>query len=74
MNNETDEDEIPLPEEGIDLKDILESVEIDFINKALKKAKGNRKKAAKLLGLNRTTLVEKIKKKGIKWAAEKSKD
>jgi len=31
----------------------------------LEQTRGNKNKAAQLLGLNRTTLLEKIKKKGI---------
>jgi DNA-binding NtrC family response regulator len=48
---------------GIDLKGILSEVENQLINEALQKAGGIKNKAAKLLGLNRTTLVEKLKKK-----------
>ena len=53
---------VELPEEGIDLAGYLASVERDLIHRALERMKGNRNKAAALLGLKRTTLVEKLKR------------
>jgi len=41
-----------------------------LISSALTQTNGNKKAAAKLLGLNRTTLVEKIKKKGLESKIE----
>lgn len=49
-------------DEGIDLKDYLIQMEIIFIKKALRKHKGVVARAAKQLGLRRTTLVEKMKR------------
>ncbi|HTE55985.1 MAG TPA: sigma 54-interacting transcriptional regulator [Kofleriaceae bacterium] len=46
----------------LDLKKALDRVEKQFIEKALERTKGNRTEAAALLGLNRTTLVEKLRK------------
>ena len=54
-----------LPEEGIDLKDFLARTEIQMIEDALDRTGGIVAKAAELLGLGRTTLVEKMKKLGI---------
>jgi DNA-binding NtrC family response regulator len=51
--------------DGIDLKKTLDDLENKLIMEALHKANGVRAKAAQLLGLNRTTLVEKIKKKNL---------
>ena len=51
-----------LPEEGIDLKDFLARTEIQMIEDALDRTGGVVAKAAELLGLGRTTLVEKMKK------------
>jgi len=48
----------------IDLRTALESLERTLIHRALKRAQGNRTEAAALLGLNRTTLVEKLRKYG----------
>ncbi len=55
-----------IPETGLDFNDTINCFENDLILKALKKTKWNRNQAAKLLKLNRTTLLEKIKKKGLK--------
>jgi DNA-binding NtrC family response regulator len=44
---------------------LVDDFETSLINTALEKTGGNKKAAAKLLNLNRTTLVEKIKKKGL---------
>ena len=52
-------------DEGVDLNGLIDQLEIRMIKLALTKAGGNKNKAAGLLGLKRTTLVEKIKKKGI---------
>ena len=49
-------------EGNLDLKKALDRVEKHFIEKALERTKGNRTEAAALLGLNRTTLVEKMRK------------
>ncbi len=56
---------VELPEQGIDLVRFLEETEVRLIDQALARAAGNRTQAAKLLGLNRTTLVEKLKRRGI---------
>ena len=55
-----------IPESGLDFNDIVNGFENELILKALKKTMWNRNQAAKLLKLNRTTLLEKIKKKGLK--------
>ena len=54
-----------LPESGIDFNQVVEDFENSLIVEALKRTRGNKKAAAELLQLNRTTLVEKIKKKGL---------
>jgi len=53
-----------LPEEGIDLREALESFESSLIRQALERVGWNKNRAAALLQMNRTTLVEKLKKKG----------
>jgi DNA-binding NtrC family response regulator len=52
-----------LPSDGTDLRAILESVEDRMIAEALERTSGNKNRAAELLGLNRTTLVEKLRRK-----------
>ncbi|HET7502731.1 MAG TPA: sigma 54-interacting transcriptional regulator [Kofleriaceae bacterium] len=51
-----------LGDSSLDLRSALESLERKLIDRALQKAGGNRTEAAALLGLNRTTLVEKLRK------------
>lgn len=53
---------IQLPDEGIDLKKLMLEFEENFLRLALKKSSGNKNKAAQLLGINRTTLIEKLKR------------
>lgn len=47
---------------GFDLKQHMVEIEISFIKQALEKANGVVSQAALLLGIRRTTLIEKIKK------------
>ena len=54
-----------LPATGVDLKELIERFEGELVRQALDRTGGNRTKAAALLGLNRTTLVEKLKKLGL---------
>ena len=58
--------DIFLSDDGIGLKKAVEDFERQLILQALEKTNWVKKKAASLLGLNRTTLVEKIKKLNIK--------
>ena len=51
-----------LPEQGMDLKEYLNEMEVDLIQQALKECKGVVAHAAKLLNMRRTTLVEKLRK------------
>jgi transcriptional regulator with GAF, ATPase, and Fis domain len=54
-----------LPAEGVD----LESLERDYVKEALKKARFNKSKAAKLLGLTRAQLYSRIEKYGLEGAS-----
>jgi DNA-binding NtrC family response regulator len=56
-----------LSKEGIDLNLMLDEIENSMIIQALQMSKGVKSKAASLLGLNRTTLIEKMKKKAIEF-------
>ena len=58
--------QMAIPEKGINLKSIVNSIESTLIEQALKKTRGNKQRASKLLGINRTTLIEKMKKKGMR--------
>ena len=54
-----------LPEEGLDLKDHLADIEVGLIRQALDVTGGVVAHAAKLLRMQRTTLVEKLRKYGL---------
>lgn len=58
--------EFDIPTEGIDFNTAVDQFENRLILQALEKTGWNRNQAAILLRLNRTTLVEKIKKKGLR--------
>ena len=50
---------------GIEFNEVVGQLETDLILQALEQTHWNKNRAAGLLGLNRTTLLEKIKKKGL---------
>jgi DNA-binding NtrC family response regulator len=54
-----------LPEDGIDFNAVISDFENKLLLQALEKSNWVKNKAAKLLKLNRTTLVEKLKKKDL---------
>ena len=54
-----------LPDEGLDLREHLLSIERRLIEQALERSHGTVAHAARLLNLRRTTLVEKLRKLGI---------
>ncbi len=60
---------VPLPDSGINLRRAVESFENKLIQQALERTGWNKKQAALLLGINRTTLVEMLKRKRIERAA-----
>jgi len=51
-----------LPPEGLSLKERLADIERDLIQQALERTEGNVSQTARLLNLQRTTLIEKIQK------------
>lgn len=59
---------VDLPELGLDFNEAVNTFENELILQALQKTDGNKNKAAGLLNLNRTTLVEKLKRKGLRIA------
>lgn len=54
-----------LPETAPTLKEAVEDLEIRMVEEALEKTKGNRSTSAKLLGLSRQGLINKIRKYGL---------
>ncbi len=59
---------LPWQKEGVDFNALISDFEDRLIVQAMTVADGNKKEAARLLGLKRTTLIEKIKKKGLEAA------
>jgi DNA-binding NtrC family response regulator len=56
-----------LPEEGIDLEALLRRLQKSLIEQARDRAGGNKARAAALLQLNRTTLIDRIRRLGVDW-------
>ena len=54
-----------LPEQGLDLREHLLTIERQLIEQALQRSRGTVAQAARLLNLRRTTLVEKMRKLGM---------
>jgi DNA-binding NtrC family response regulator len=52
---------IPVPDQGLDFERTVGSIELNLLEQALKKTGGNKKLAAEMLGLKRTTLAAKLK-------------
>jgi DNA-binding NtrC family response regulator len=59
-----------MPDEGINFDAVVTSVERDLLLQSLAKAGGNKMRAAQLLGMKRTTFVEKLKRLGVEWDKE----
>jgi transcriptional regulator with PAS, ATPase and Fis domain len=54
-----------LPTSGLDLKVIVEAFENHLVDQALARTGNNKNRASELLQMNRTTLVEKLRKRGM---------
>ncbi|MEE2672373.1 MAG: sigma-54 dependent transcriptional regulator [Myxococcota bacterium] len=54
-----------VPASGLDFNDVVDQLEVDLILQALEHTHWNKNRAAQLLGLNRTTLEGKIRKRGL---------
>ena len=53
---------LDLPQQGVDLPALVAQIEKEMIGRALARTENNKGAAARLLGLKRTTLVEKLKR------------
>ena len=51
-----------LPDDGLDFETYISGVELALIRRSLERTQGNKRQAAKLLKLKRTTLIEKLKR------------
>lgn len=56
---------VDFPEEGVQLKERMLEIERSLIKEALLRSEGNVSKSARLLSVQRTTLIEKINKFGL---------
>jgi len=63
---------VALPPSGVDYEALVSAFEEDLIVRALDSTGWNKNRAAQLLNLKRTTLVEKIRSKGIAAPEERS--
>jgi DNA-binding NtrC family response regulator len=54
--------DVDIPADGLDFDDMVQTFERRLLSKALDRTHGVKSKAAELLHMNRTTLVEKVKK------------
>lgn len=54
-----------LPNNGLNLKNIVDAFENHLIDQALARTANNKNRASELLMMNRTTLVEKLRKRGM---------
>jgi DNA-binding NtrC family response regulator len=52
---------IPVPDQGLDFESIIGQIELSLLEQALRKTNGNKKQAAEMLRLKRTTLSAKLK-------------
>jgi len=59
-----------MPEGGVNFDAVVTEVERDLLVQSLARAGGNKMRAAQLLGMKRTTFVEKLKRLGIGWEKE----
>ncbi|MBI4952603.1 MAG: sigma-54-dependent Fis family transcriptional regulator [Myxococcales bacterium] len=55
-----------LPDAGVDLRAVVDAYERTLLLQALERTQWNKNRAAQLLGLNRTTLVEMVKRKNLR--------
>jgi DNA-binding NtrC family response regulator len=58
----SDTSEVWFPDDGLDFARYIETVELSLIRRSLERTQGNKRQAAKLLNLKRTTLIEKLKR------------
>lgn len=63
-----------LPQSGLDLKEIVAAFENHLVDQALARTNGNKNRASELLKMNRTTLVEKLRKRGMITPIAKERD
>ncbi|MBN2319551.1 MAG: sigma-54-dependent Fis family transcriptional regulator [Acidobacteria bacterium] len=63
---------IDIPDNGLDFNTMISDLEKQLILQSLQVARGNKKRAASLLQLKRTTFVEKLRRMGVESSAGES--
>ena len=63
-----------IPDDGIYLTTVLSKIEHELITRCLEKTGGNKRQAARLLHLSRTTLIDKLNRLGQAKVTEKPAD
>jgi DNA-binding NtrC family response regulator len=56
---------IPIPDEGVDFTSVVSQLERDLILRCLERTNGNKRQAARLLQLSRTTFIDKMQRLNI---------
>ena len=54
--------DLPIPDEGVEMERLVSDFEHNLIRRALERTHGNKRQAADLLHVKRTTLIEKLKR------------
>jgi two-component system, NtrC family, nitrogen regulation response regulator GlnG len=66
----TDDHFVKLPETGLDFEAVIARIELDLLEQALRRTNGNKRVAADILKLKRTTLTAKLKSLGEQFPHE----
>ena len=57
---------VVIPDEGLSFTDVMAQLERELIMRSMEKTGGNKRQAAKLLNMSRTTLIDKLQRMGEK--------
>ena len=61
---------VAIPDEGINFTSVVSQLERDLIVRCLEKTGGNKRQAARLLNLSRTTFIDKLQRLNVDNAAQ----
>ena len=61
---------VAIPDEGLNFQSVVSQLERELITRCLEKTGGNKRQAARLLQLSRTTLIDKLHRLNIAATAE----
>jgi DNA-binding NtrC family response regulator len=60
---------LSIPDEGINFTSVVSQLERDLILRCLEKTGGNKRQAARLLSLSRTTFIDKLQRLNVEQGA-----